>query len=116
VNIDVDTATIRKKFSMNKSLRDADKKGIIISDKYVIINLNKLSHKDSSHTHMRNVVGRLGLEGFDLGFTQFIDGGNVGVSEANRLLDLNVGKSVNVNFRVADLMVNLASHKLYLDA
>ena len=116
VNIDIDTAIINKKFSLNKSLRDVDKKGITISDKYVIINLNKLSHKDSAHSHMKNVVARMGLEGFDLGFTQFMDGGNVGVTQANHLLDLNVGKSVNVNFRVADLMVNLAAHKLYLDA
>ncbi len=116
VNIDVDTATIRRKFSLNKSLQDADKKGITISDKYVIINLNKLSHKDTAKEHIRNVEGRIGLEGFDLGFTQFIDGGNFGVSQPNRLLDLNVGKSVNVNFRVADLMVNLADHKLFLDA
>jgi len=116
VMIDIDTATIRKKFSLNKSLQDADKKGIIISDKYIIINLNKLSHKDTTKEHMRNVVGRFGLEGFDLGFTQFIDGGNFGVSQPNHLLDLNVGKSVNVNFRVADLMINLADHKLLLDA
>jgi len=116
VNIDVDTAVINRKFSLNKSLRDVDKKGVTISDKYVIINLNKLSHKDSAHSHMKNVVARMGLEGFDLGFTQFVDGGNVGVTQANHLLDLNVGKSVNVNFRVADLMVNLVNHNLYLDA
>jgi len=93
-----------------------DKKGIVISDKYIVINLNRLSHKDSAHSHMRNVIGKIGLEGFDLGFTQFIDHGNVGVTLPNRLLDLNVGKSANVNFRVADLKVNLAAHKLYLDA
>ena len=116
VDIDIDTATINRKFSINKALRDVDKKGIVISDKYIVINLNKLSHKDSAHSHMKNVVARMGLEGFDLGFTQFMDQGNYGVTKANQLLALNGGKSVNVNFRVADLNVNLADHKLFLNA
>jgi hypothetical protein len=116
VNITIDTAKIREKAVGNKTFRDAANKGVIMSDKYIIINTKKLGHKDSAHSKWHNVIGKFGLEGFDLGFTQFIDHNNIGVSDANNKLDLNASKSVNVNFRVFDLKVNLVKHKLYLNA
>jgi hypothetical protein len=114
--ITIDTSKLTEGLKNNKSFEDAAKKGITMNDKFIIINMNRFRHHDSTHHRMRNVTGGIGLEGFDLGFTQFIDNNAFGVSKANDLLDLNVGKSVNVNFRVADMKVNLIRHYLYLNA
>src|ERR1017187_181326 len=115
VNIVVDTACIRNKMLVEKSLQGSDKKGIFISDKYIVINMKKLSHRDTIKKKLKAGVIKVGLEGFDLGFTQFVDHGHYGVNQENALLGIYPYKSVNVNFRVMDLRVNLLKHRLFLD-
>jgi hypothetical protein len=116
LKITIDTAKISESLKNNKSFKDATNKGFTMNDKYIIINMNKFKHKDSSNTKLPAGTFIIGLVGFDLGFTQFIDNNSFGVSPANSLLDLNVGKSVNVNFRVVDTKINLVQHHLYLNA
>jgi hypothetical protein len=118
LNITIDTARLHERFKSSKSFKEAAKKGFTMTDKYIVINMDKFKHstKDSTKKKEHNVVGEIGLEGFDLGFTQFIDKNNIGVSDANNLMDLEVGRSVNVNFRVMDLKVNLVRQMFYLNA
>lgn len=116
VNIVVDTTCLRQRMMMDKSLQGADKKGIFISDKYIIVNMKKLSHSDTTHKKLKDGIFKVGLEGFDLGMTQFVDHGHYGVSQENSLLGIMPYKSVNVNFRVVDLRVNLVNHRMFLDA
>jgi len=115
IGITIDTALINQRYKNSKAFRDAAQKGFTMSNKYIIINTDKLSKKDSGK-HERKISAKLGVEGFDLGFTQFMDAGHFGVNPSNNLLDLNVGKSINVNFRVIDMKIALIHHYVYLDA